>query len=677
MDVFFDFGVWTKDFILWIANFLVSHDAAPGIVAIILFLIALVFLICSWINYSRRFSAIKKLFTRLNDATEPLAQDRDAILYWFKEQKKNKGNGALSEAWDVFDKTLYIDDSKDKDEPVLRGSIRPSAFFNTEDLRFGAGFIKVLPGLLISIGLALTFLGLIAALADMSKGEINAVTMSNLIGIASAKFIMSLTGLFCSIILTIFLKLTSNKLEKRLHDLCSFLENKIQFVSLEQIGLEQLQTMIEDREHHRSLTLQMISEIGGPLKNELPNSISSSIATAMEPLLELTSKQGTENISAMASDLSQQLSASVGTALETASERLTIAGDRIGQLADRLDNSSGNMGKEMEGAISRVAQAVDELRNSMSQTASETSGVFNQGAENLLAAMNTTLESIRDNTSEGAKAISSAAADMRDSAQAMRKEMEVAAQQGADAARTHIQSAGGQAEGAISEASHSLLKAFEKTSTDIVTMTQSLSSKTSTSLIEPINTIVSKIEEITNTLKGGATEMVRMVDSVRDGAKAGSDAAISFRSASQDLVEAVAPVRDISERMEGAIKQLATGTKNAVDIVTESSRTTAQASSQTLLTAQETLAHERQGIEASLAAVTIMLERIKGQGERMDTIDEKLGTAFDLYTDQTEMAMQSMRNHVLEMSDGLNKALDTLQTILDALQEFQPEQRFS
>ncbi|NLJ51362.1 MAG: hypothetical protein GX342_04325, partial [Alcaligenaceae bacterium] len=88
-------------------------------------------------------------------------------------------------------------------------------------------------------------------------------------------------------------------------------------------------------------------------------------------------------------------------------------------------------------------------------------------------------------------------------------------------------------------------------------------------------------------------------------------------------------------------------------------------------------AHERQGIEASLAAVTIMLERIKGQGERMDTIDEKLGTAFDLYTDQTEMAMQSMRNHVLEMSDGLNKALDTLQTILDALQEFQPEQRFS
>ncbi len=161
---------------------------------------------------------------------------------------------------------------------------------------------------------------------------------------------------------------------------------------------------------------------------------------------------------------------------------------------------------------------------------------------------------------------------------------------------------------------------------------------------------------------------------MRDGAKAGAEAAGNFRGASQDLVAAAGPVRATSERIEGALRQLADGTQNAVATVTQSARATAESAAQTLATARETLAAERRGIEASLAAVTEMLSRMRGQGDRMDTIDQKLGNAFDLYTSQTEQAMQSVRSHVVEMSNGLNIALQTLQTILDGLQEFQPQQ---
>jgi len=90
--------------------------------------------------------------------------------------------------------------------------------------------------------------------------------------------------------------------------------------------------------------------------------------------------------------------------------------------------------------------------------------------------------------------------------------------------------------------------------------------------------------------------------------------------------------------------------------------------------ARETIAAERQGVESSLAAVTTMLERLRGQGDRMDTIDDKLGHAFDLYSSQTEQAMQAVRSHVRSMAGQLNTALSTLQTILDGLQEFQPQQ---
>ena len=672
---FASIGVWVKDLILRFANLLVSHDAAPGWVAIGLVLMALFFLMRTWRLYSQRFEAIRNLRAELSKEGDSLLNRRDSITAWFGRQKNKKENKALAKAWKMFDKTLFIDDTKG--EPFLISSVRPSVFFNVDDLRFGTGFVRILPGVLISVGLTFTFLGLIAALADMSKGEINSMTMSNLIGIASAKFIMSLTGLACSIVITIFLKYFTGKMDKALHDLSTDLEQGTQFASLEQIGIDQLRAMVEDREHHRLLTLQMIAEIGGPLKNELPQTISSSIATAMQPILELTTKQSTESLSTLASDLSQQVSEGVGDALTLASERLAQAGDRIGQLADRMDQSSGRMGNEMEGAISRVAQAVDELRNAMSVTATETSGAFTQGAESLLTAMSSTLESIRDNTSEGAKAIAVAASEMREAAGAMRQEMEVAARHGADAAKSHIQAAGVQAEEAMGEAGHSMLKAFEKSSTDIVAMTQSLSSNASETLIKPINAIVGKIGDMTNTLADGATEMRRMVDAVRDGAKAGSDASMSFRSASQELVSAVMPVRGAGERMEMAMRQLVDGTNNAVAVVTQSSSATAEAAAHTLATAKETLAAERHGIDATLAAVSGMLERMKGQGDRMDTIDDKLGRAFDLYANQTEQAMQTIRSHVQEMSSGLNKALDTLQTILDGLQEFQPQQRRS
>lgn len=667
-------GVSVKDFVLWIANFLVSEEGAPGLVAALLVVLALIVVIWAGRSYRRRKGAINRFRRKLNElGGDSLLQGRDVITAWFKDQKPNSENQILAKAWYKYDETLFIDDSKG--ELRLRSSLRPSVFFNIDDLHFGSGFFRIVPGLFISTGLALTFLGLIAALADMSKeGVIDATTMSNLITIASAKFIMSLTGLVCSIGLTIALRMFAGKVDHELHQLCLDLERGTQFSSLEQIGLEQLRTMVEDQEHHRQLTLQMIAEIGGPLKTELPEAISSSIATAIQPILEITTQRGTESLSSMTSELSQQVTAGVGDALATASDRLAMAGDRIGQLADRMDQSSGRMGSEMEGVVTRVAQAVDDLRGVMSATAQTTSGAFAQGAENLLAVMNTTLEGIRDNTGEGARAIAEAASEMRKAAGDLRQEMESAARSGADAAKAHIKAAGGEAGEAIGVAGRSMLEAFGKSSADIVVMTQALSDKTSENVIAPISAISDKLGEINNVLSGSSVEMRRLVDSIRDGALAGSEAAISFRGASQELVNAATPVRGVAERIESSIRQLNDGTRNAVETVTKSSLTTAEAAAHTLDAARETLAAERKGIDATLAGVAVMLDRMNGQGDKMDTIDEKLGRAFDIYTNQTEQAMQSIRSHVQTMAGELNVALSTLQTILDGFQEFQPQQ---
>lgn len=675
LETALSFGVQVKDLVLFVAS-LLRDEGAPGIVVLLLGGAALVVWGSARFSFGRRLATVRRFRKKISDLSDrSLIEGKDEMTHWLNTGAKSATARSLAEAWGEFDETLVVDDRHGP--AVLRNSVRPSAFFNVDDLHFGPGFYRIWPGLFVSIGLALTFLGLIAALQQMSGDKIDDAAMASLLRIASAKFIMSLTGLVCSILLTIALRNMTGRLDGELHGLCRSLESRMKFASLEQIGLEQLKAMEEDREHHRRLTAELVAEIGGPLKTELPQAISASITTAMQPILDRVSQQGTESLSNMAADLSQQVTSGVGNALAQASDHLARAGDKISQLADRMDQSSGRMGSEMETVVARVGQSVDELRAAMSSTVTATSGVFTQGADQLLAAMNTTLESIRDNTGEGARAISSAAADMREAAGAMRSEMETAARSGADAAKARMEQAGGEAGEAISSAGRAMLEAFGRAGADISDMTREMSAKAGKDLIAPIQVISDQLNDMVTALSGGADEMRRLVASLHDGARAGSDAAGTFRGASDALVAAAAPVRATSERIEGALRQMADGTRDAVTTVTQSAKATAEAAAQTLSAARETIAAERQGVESALASVTIMLERLRGQGDRMDTIDEKLGRAFDLYTTQTEAAMQSVRTHVQSMAVELNSALAIMQTILDGLQEFQPQQRRS
>jgi hypothetical protein len=70
-----------------------------------------------------------------------------------------------------------------------------------------------------------------------------------------------------------------------------------------------------------------------------------------------------------------------------------------------------------------------------------------------------------------------------------------------------------------------------------------------------------------------------------------------------------------------------------------------------------------------------MLERLKGQGERLDDMDAKLGKAFDLYTENVEKSVQGMFGHVRIMQERLSPALDTMREIVEQAEQFAPQSR--
>ncbi|MCY1295461.1 Apolipoprotein A1/A4/E domain protein [compost metagenome] len=510
----------------------------------------------------------------------------------------------------------------------------------------------------------------------MGQGaEIDSGVMRQLLTVASAKFIMSLTGLFCSIIFTVLLRSIYGRLELSIHELCAVIEQRLTYISLEALAAEQLKATREQREHFRLIGMELVAEIGRPLREELPAAIQSSIAGAMAPIVERVGKLGAEGVGDMVSGISDKLSDSIGIALTEASQKISDAGERLGMLADRLDQSSGRIGSEMEGVTERVAQAVEDLRSAIMSTAEVTGGTFNEGAEKLLAVMNRTLEGIRDNTGEGARAMSAAAEEMRQAAASFKQEIEAATRTGTEAAQERMKAASQQVSSAIGDAGKGVADVFSRTSAEIARVAEVVSEKAGAGLLAPLADIGSKLEGLVKQLNDGTTDMRRMAEGVKAGADASEKAAGTFNGAAGTLVAAVTPVKAVVDRMDDSIRKLTDSTQHAASTVSQSAEAVQESAKSALAAAEAILRSESKAIELALGNVSAMLDRLKGQGDRLDDMDGKLGEAFDLYTENVAKAVQGMFGHVRDLQDRLNPALDTMREIVEQAEQFAPQSR--
>lgn len=667
-------GVLVRNGILSIASVL-KNDAAPGFVTILL-VATLCFAVVRWSKLVKsRRNALSSIHSIIaNTPEDQFSQHVTEIDASIAAADKTEEQKNVAEAWKEYRETHVIDDRDGP--PVVRNAVRPSQFFNLDDLHFTQGFWRIVPGLFVTVGLSLTFLGLISALNSMSTSldDGGSAALEGLLTIASAKFIMSLTGLCCSIVFTIWLRRGTSQLEKAVHSLNSLIEKRLTFISLEDLSIHQLKATIESREHFRKLGLEMVAEIGRPLREDLPRAISESISTAITPVIEQVSRLGNDGVGEMVKNLSSRFSEDVGRALAQASERISLAGDQIKLLAERMDQSSGKMGNEMESAIGRLGQAVETLRDGMQQTADTATSAFNQGAENLLATMNSTLQGIKDNTGEGARAMGEAAADMKAAALGIRTELETAAKQGAEAAQARMSESALQASEAIGQAATQVLGAFGNTAGEITKVTEAMTHKASTELLSPLSTIAERLESVMGMLTETSTALRRASEGIKEGAVASENASGSFRTSAQSLTSAADPIRAMMERIEVSTRQLRESSENSLSAIASAAKANAEQSAMTLAAAQETLGGQHRAVESTLTNLQSLIEALRGQGERLDGIDEKLGKAFDHYQQQVATSVETLFDHVRAMQKELMPALDTMQNIVEQAENFAPKQ---
>lgn len=371
-------------------------------------------------------------------------------------------------------------------------------------------------------------------------------------------------------------------------------------------------------------------------------------------------------------DLSSQISSSVGLALTRASDSLTEAADRITGLVDRMNASSTHMGDGMQTALVQMASAIADLRSQVAATGEVASATMTEGADRLLSVMNDTLLGIRDNTAEGAGAMSRAAAEMRDAASSFRDTLATATETGATAVKKRMRDVADAADTAISSAGRVMLDAFGKTSREIAQLGDNMSATVGTQVIDRLHALATQFEALVTEVTEGVGGMRSASTSLRSGADAIAGAAVSFGGAGRELVAATDPVRASHERIEAMIRELLRATGDAATTMSASTQSVARNAAHVLETAQAALGNEREGIRHTLEATRTTLAQLTQEAAKLDEIDTMLGRALSGYSEKLEAALGSAQQHIVKMAETLTPAVDTLRSVVASAESFMP-----
>jgi hypothetical protein len=394
-------GVWMKDFILGVAA-LLTDDWVPGAVASCLLLVAVVLGLAMWLVTRRQIVVISKLDRLLAKAKTPehFAREYGAISATIEDWPKAGYQGRLSATWSEFRETII--EPSEATGGLIQNSVRPDEFFNSYNLGFGLGGWRFWPGFFVSVGLFLTFLGLVAALVQTGRTldqagagadqALMTAALSDLLTVASAKFIMSLSGLFASILLGLVMRSLARLVDRKVSVLAHSIEHRVQFISLAELAQKQLAETVELRTHLTKLNTELIQAL-------------------QKPLEEVSGRGGDAAIEMMKS-VGEQLSSSL-------TETIADAGNQM----EKAALSMGETTLALDGASLRMAATVDALT-----TASEG---LERGATPLAASIT--------GTADNARAIGEASVMLVEKAERSLKEQTVAVTSAAVAMQAQVE----------------------------------------------------------------------------------------------------------------------------------------------------------------------------------------------------------------------------------------------
>lgn len=296
------------------------------------------------------------------------------------------GLDRIGRCWREFAETL------DRPEPgapegtpgygtVVRNERRPQDYLTLTNADMTAPVLRSLPGVLIGVGLFLTFVGLIAALGTAADtlaegGEQTDMVdaLRELLGAAGAKFYASATALMFSILLGLVQRASLRRLSGRMHALNDALEERLQFDPMASTMRAQSKLARDQYDELRKLSQDIGMAVGERVRDAVTSSnreLVESLNAVVGKLDALGEKTGAGVSATVAAKMDEALS---GT-LTQMDATLREVGGSLGRLPDQiggsmraLNEASGEMVRGLGEGVEASARAASEaLTGTMTQ----------------------------------------------------------------------------------------------------------------------------------------------------------------------------------------------------------------------------------------------------------------------------------------------------------------------
>lgn len=732
-----DFGVSVAQTVLYVAS-LLKEETAPGWAVVGLLFALIAFLGHHYWKYRRpviraiRFAksilsetasdpegfqkdffkasgAFTALWRGENPGSEDSSEQRPDDANSSRQRKVGNYEKKIGIAWREFRESLVLlpemsEDPavSDKKRQIVKNTVRPSLFFNREDLLMDDPGYRYVPTFFVSVGLFLTFLGLIAALGSAgdtlsaaTEGGDTLSALTELLSVASAKFIMSLTGLAASIIFTIRQRTTSSRIDAELHELCDQIEQRIIYQTPERLLVDLIESSQEQKEQLKTFSKDLAAQLGQTiidtgqvqaerlegvgenlvsgfeaLQSTITKAVPEAMADTVAPLIQQVEQSRKDSANDLADNVGAHLTAGIQNAMEEMKTSLGNVADSLSGVAGRMDTSAGNMSSQMEHAVQALASEIGNLRAGMQESAGTAVNTLNEGAEKLLQNMEESLSAIRQNTSDSAEALSGSIRAISEATEALSQQIEAAGQQATAIAGQQVAQAGQAAKDGIAGAGMEVVGAMSGAMERLNEQAGAFAETFETDLLSPLSNVRSELTRLGDGVSRSTVQIGKYTDAVGDSAAAVETVNMEVGHMTRALSSAAEPLGAAASNIAQSHQEMRRTVEETARTMQEGVARTNNAAVGAIQAALDGINAQRSVVSESTDAVKAAVTEFSRIVEQYEKIDRALGHAFEQIDGSVSKSISEIDAFAKQLNDQSASALNTMREVLDQVEEY-------
>jgi hypothetical protein len=540
------------------------------------------------------------------------------------------GHPLIGHAWREFDETLLKQDIETGG--VIGNTIRPQSFISYGLVRerlTGLKMVGSIPGYFVGIGLLLTFAGIVLALSKASNATTASLlnndtpammeAMTELLGVASFKFVTSIAGLGVSIFLALVFKVLVIGIEASFTRFCDQVETQLRYTAPQSIAAEMNETAKEQTAQLKEINSDRFFTRMG---EQLSPQISNAFAGAIEPMTQSISEAMRTMASRSESGVGELIDRFSTSVQGSAGTELKQLGETLARMHVTLESTQKGLQGTGEEFAMRMAEAANALRETFDQANSKLDTDLGSAASGASAKVEDAMGRVMERLEGQIGTLMTGLADFGTSN------------------TTNLD----ETRSKVAEAQHAAVASIASASTEAARALEA-------GLAEALAKVAGEIERFAVAMRSGEAALSEQAMAIGSATEQTRQVAGSFSQTANDVRAASGPLLESGDRIATASEQMGA----SIDLATTS------------------LERANTATIALASSLTGQLEELKGIWDsykaHFDHVDEALGRAVHELGTATDAQAATLGKYAKDMNVDLAKVMDSLRPLLEGLEQ--------